>query len=110
MKAPLELSMRQWQSSLMLAQSQAQSAHFPDMLATCQQIITAHSGDANALLDVGTLLLNFGYLARSRECFERVQRLCVSWQVNFCHSDNFIKKETTWQASKSTTWTTTSTP
>jgi predicted O-linked N-acetylglucosamine transferase (SPINDLY family) len=75
MNAPLKLSMRQWQSSLMLAQSQAQSAHFPDMLATCQQIITAHSGDANALLDVGTLLLNFGYLARSRECFERVQRL-----------------------------------
>jgi predicted O-linked N-acetylglucosamine transferase (SPINDLY family) len=75
MKAPLETSMRQWQSSLSLAQSQAQAAHFPEMLGTCQQILATHSGDANALLDVGVLLLNFGYLARARECYERVQLL-----------------------------------
>ena len=75
MKAPLEISMRQWQTGLILAQSQAQSAHFPEMLGTCQQILAAHSGDVNALLDVGVLLLNFGYLARARECFERAQLL-----------------------------------
>jgi protein O-GlcNAc transferase len=75
MKVPLETSLRPWQSSLSLAQSQAQAANFPEMLGTCQQIVEAHSGDANALLDVGVLLLNFGYLARSRECFERVQLL-----------------------------------
>ena len=75
MKAPLETSLRPWQSSLSLAQSQAQAAHFPEMLGTCQQIVEAHSGDANALLDVGALLLNFGYLARARDCFERVQLL-----------------------------------
>ncbi|MDO9277498.1 MAG: methyltransferase domain-containing protein [Polaromonas sp.] len=75
MKEPLELSMRQWQTGLTLAQSQAQSAHFPEMLGTCQQIISAHSGDANALLSVGSLLLNFGYLTRARDCFERVQLL-----------------------------------
>jgi predicted O-linked N-acetylglucosamine transferase (SPINDLY family) len=75
MKAPLEISMRQWQSSLSLAQSQAQAAHFPEMLGTCQQILAAHSGDVNALLDVGVLLLNFGYLARARECFEGAQLL-----------------------------------
>lgn len=67
--------MRQWQAGLILAQSQAQSAHFPEMLGTCQQILAAHSGDVNALLDVGVLLLNFGYLARARECFERAQLL-----------------------------------
>ena len=65
MKAPLEISMRQWQTGLILAQSQAQSAHFPEMLGTCQQILAAHSDDVNALLDVGVLLLNFGYLARA---------------------------------------------
>ena len=75
MKVPLEISLRPWQSSLNLAQSQAQAAHFPEMLGTCQQIVEAHSGDANALLDVGVLLLNFGYLARARDCFERVQLL-----------------------------------
>ena len=67
--------MRQWQTGLTLAQSQAQSAQFPEMLATCQQIVVAHSGDANALLNVGSLLLNFGYLTRARDCFERVQLL-----------------------------------
>ena len=75
MKVPLETSLRPWQSSLNLAQYQAQAAHFPEMLGTCQQIVEAHSGDANALLDVGALLLNFGYLARTRDCFERVQLL-----------------------------------
>ena len=75
MKVPLETSLRPWQSSLNLAQSQAQVAHFPEMLGTCQQIVEVHSGDANALLDVGALLLNFGYLARARDCFERVQLL-----------------------------------
>ena len=75
MKVPLEISLRPWQSSLGFAQSQAQAAHFPEMLGTCQQIVEAHSGDANALLDVGALLLNFGYLARARDCFERVQLL-----------------------------------
>jgi len=67
--------MRQWQTDLSLAQSQAQSAHFPEMLGACQQIVAAHSDDANALLDVGALLLNFGYLARARECFEGAQLL-----------------------------------
>ncbi len=75
MQEPLELSMRQWQTGLTLAQSQAQSAQFPEMLATCQQIIADHSGDTNALLAVGSLLLNFGYLTRARDCFERVQLL-----------------------------------
>lgn len=73
MKAPSEISMRPWQISLRLAQSQALAAHFNEMLATCQQIVETHNGDANALLDVGALLQNFGYLAHARECFERIQ-------------------------------------
>jgi len=75
MKEPFEPSMRLWHTSLTLAKSQAQSAQCFEMLATCQQIVDGHSGDANALLDVGTLLLNFGYLSRARDCFERAQRL-----------------------------------
>ena len=72
MKEPLEPLMSQWKTSLALAQSQAQRARFPDMLATCQHIIQTHSDDVDALLNVGTLLLSFGYLTRARECFERV--------------------------------------
>lgn len=41
----------------------------------CEQIIEAHGEDVAALLDVGALLLNFGFLTRARECFERVREL-----------------------------------
>lgn len=75
MKEPLELSPRQWQTGLTLAHSQAQSANFPEMLVTCQRLIAGHGGDVDVLLAVGSLFLNFGYLARARDCFERVQRL-----------------------------------
>jgi predicted O-linked N-acetylglucosamine transferase (SPINDLY family) len=88
MKAPFEISLSPWQSSLSLAQSQAQAAHFNEMLATCQQILEAHNGDTKALLDIGALLLNFGYLTRSRDCFERVQLLTphdLSAQMNLAN-------------------------
>ena len=64
-----------FKTGLLAAQSHAQSGRFPDMLATCQHIIQTHSEDVDALLNVGTLLLSFGYLTRARECFERVGML-----------------------------------
>lgn len=45
------------------------------MLAACRQIVEAQHDDVDALLAVGALLANFGYLARARECFERVRLL-----------------------------------
>jgi protein O-GlcNAc transferase len=60
---------------LQTAQTQAQTGRFTDMLATCQQLIEAGHDDGAALLDVGTLLLNFGYLSRARSCFARARAL-----------------------------------
>lgn len=45
------------------------------MLVTCQRIVEAHRDDVCVLLDIGALLLAFGYLARARECFKRVRTL-----------------------------------
>ena len=60
---------------LQQAQAHAQCARFPEMLAVCQGIVEAYSDDVDALLDIGALLLSFGYLTRARECFERVRML-----------------------------------
>lgn len=57
------------------ARIHAQSASFTEMLAIGQQIIEVFSDNVDALLDVGTLFLNSGYLACARKCFERVQVL-----------------------------------
>lgn len=62
-------------TQLQLAKTQAQSGRFLEMLEGCQQIVETHSHDVETLLDVGTLLLNFGYLTRARECFDRVRVL-----------------------------------
>jgi len=56
----------------MSAQTYAQSGRFPEMLVTCQHIIDASSNKVDVLLEVGALLLNFGFLSRARECFERI--------------------------------------
>lgn len=53
----------------------AQSGRLPEMLAACRQIVDTHGDNVDALLDVGALLLNFGFLTRARECFERVRTL-----------------------------------
>ena len=57
------------------ARIHAQSASFTEMLAIGQQIIEVFSDNVDALLDVGALFLNFGYLTRARKCFERVRVL-----------------------------------
>ena len=61
-----------WKNQLALAYAQAQQADFDGMRATCAQIITAHHHDVLAQLDVGALLLNFGYIHDARHCFEQV--------------------------------------
>lgn len=45
------------------------------MLAVCKQIIATHDDNAEAMLDVGTLLLNFGFLTQAWECFQRGRTL-----------------------------------
>lgn len=64
-----------WKSKLALALSQAQAADFAGMRSTCRQITDAHPDDALAMLDVGALLINFGYIQGARNCFERVMEI-----------------------------------
>ncbi|WP_372826921.1 glycosyltransferase [Polaromonas sp.] len=60
---------------LQLASRHAQAARFAEMLAICRQLADAHAGSVPALLDVGVLLSNFGFMGRARECYERALTL-----------------------------------
>lgn len=62
-------------ASVQSAFTHAQSGRFPELLAVCQQLVETHGDNVDALLDVGALLLNFGFLTRARKCFERVRVL-----------------------------------
>jgi SAM-dependent methyltransferase len=57
--------------ALQKATSHAHTGHHQEMLATCRQIIENHGNNINALLDVGVLLLNFGFLSHARDCLAR---------------------------------------
>ena len=60
---------------LQKAQIYAQSGRFAEMLAVCQQVVETNENDIATLLEVGVLLLHFGYLTFARQCFERVRAL-----------------------------------
>ena len=53
----------------------AQSGRFDEMLAICRQIIETNESDVETILNVGVLLLSFGYLTLAHQCFERVNIL-----------------------------------
>ena len=55
------------------AQAHAQAARFPEFLALCSQITTASQDDLAALLDVGSLLSNFGFSTPAHASFERAR-------------------------------------
>ncbi|HYD60232.1 MAG TPA: glycosyltransferase [Noviherbaspirillum sp.] len=67
-----------WQRKLTLAQAEAQRGHFDGFLRVCRGIVDAHAGQADVLLQVGSLLLSFGFLTAARRCFERVRVLAPS--------------------------------
>ncbi|MCW2314343.1 O-linked N-acetylglucosamine transferase family protein [Rhodoferax antarcticus] len=60
---------------LQAAQAHAQAARFPELLAVCSQITSTNPNNVSALLDVGALLTNFGFLTPARECFERARAI-----------------------------------
>ena len=68
-----------YKTLLLQARTHAQSGRFSQMLNACEQIVGLQGKNdldsASALLDVGTLLLNFGFLARPSHCFEQVRAL-----------------------------------
>jgi protein O-GlcNAc transferase len=61
--------------SLKSARTLACEARFDHMLEQCDQLLARQPDDAATLLDVGALLLDFGFLARAGACFERAQML-----------------------------------
>ena len=64
-----------WKGLLTQAHAQAQAADFQGLQETCGWISRLHGDDALALLDVGALLLNFGFVSDASQCFERVASL-----------------------------------
>jgi predicted O-linked N-acetylglucosamine transferase (SPINDLY family) len=67
-----------WQRKLTLAQAEAQRGHFDGFLHTCQGITEAHGDKADVLLQVGVLLLSFGFLTPAQQCLERVRAIAPS--------------------------------
>ena len=61
--------------ALQKAISHAQTGHHEEMLATCRKIIESHSDNIDVLLNVGVLLLNFGFLTHARDYLTRGQIL-----------------------------------
>jgi protein O-GlcNAc transferase len=75
MNQTLNSSTPPWQGLLTQAHAQAQAADFKSMQNTCASIAHNHGDDALALLDVGVVLLNFGFVSDATQCFERVTSL-----------------------------------
>ncbi|MDP1557589.1 MAG: methyltransferase domain-containing protein [Nitrosomonas sp.] len=65
----------EWSNSVKTAHAFAQLGRFDEMLAVCQGIINAHGNKVDPLLDVGALLLNFGYLSLADNCCLRAFKL-----------------------------------
>lgn len=64
-----------WKKSLQVAQSAALLGQFEVFLKLCQGIVDEQKGSHTALLDVGSMLLSFGFLALARECFAKARTL-----------------------------------
>lgn len=77
-----------WMEGVNAATAHAQSGRFAEFLASCQRVCSAYSSDADALLDVGSLYLHFGYLTLASECFKRVAAIApndLRAQVNLAN-------------------------
>lgn len=61
-----------WQAKIQSAHVSAQASRVEECLATCQQILNDFPDNPNTLLDVGGLLLGYGFLSLARNCFELV--------------------------------------
>jgi hypothetical protein len=61
-----------WINQLAQAYSRVQAVDFIGVQKICAQIIYEYKDNPIALLDVGSLLLNIGFISNARKCFERV--------------------------------------
>jgi len=78
-----------WISDLAKASAKAQVADFASMRDTCALIAEQYGQDASALVDVGTLLLNFGYINDARNFLAQAEVLCphnISAKLNLANA------------------------
>lgn len=66
---------QEWQQLLQMARAEAQLGHFDAFRRTCREIVGDQSNNLNALLDVGSLLLSYGFLSDARNSFYRATSL-----------------------------------
>lgn len=64
-----------WRDELGKASACAQRARFDEMNGLCHDIVRCHGRNVNALLDVGGLLMQFGFLTAAASCFQDAMRL-----------------------------------
>lgn len=62
-------------NTIAAARAHAQAGEFESMRTVCEVLLQQGPADANAFLDVGALLLDFGYLARAQRCFAQAESL-----------------------------------
>lgn len=70
------------------AQIYAQSGQFTEMLIICEHLVETNIHNSGVLLDIGVLLLSFGFITRAKECFKQVQVLTpddLSSRVNLAN-------------------------
>ena len=67
-------------TALAQATAHAQAGRFPEMLAACRPVIDGTDADVASLLDIGTLLSNFGFLTKARTCYDRAQTIAPTDQ------------------------------
>jgi hypothetical protein len=71
--SPLRPTVPEGDYRLQSARTHAQRGRFPEMLASRREILDTGSGNFIALLDVGALLLDFGFLSDAPNCFDQVR-------------------------------------
>ena len=71
----VEINGTPWPNALTSAQVLFSKGKFSDGLSLCVQIMDAYSTEPDALLNVGTLLHQSGFLTNARLCFSRVRAL-----------------------------------
>jgi tetratricopeptide (TPR) repeat protein len=64
-----------WTHTLTSAQALSFKGRFSESLALCSKIMETHSANPEALMSVGTFLLQTGFLTNAHECFTKAGEL-----------------------------------
>lgn len=64
-----------WAAALAHAQAHALAARYSECTRACEDIVARFGSEVESWLDVGSLLLNWGYLSDARRCFKAATAL-----------------------------------